>query len=433
MFATLYEHVFNRTTINGFQPFDNCVKYMLIVCVLASATSRLITITATTTCVLHYLYHICVKQRPTNTMRVSPRKHVMMISHYRESMALLLRTLTSIERACDAAPGIDVQVVLAIEQSSLRISEEWPDNWYTGPLHVTEVIHTLSNDERAGLSSNLRCASKHLWDHTPHDDRKHILVTKLDGNVVISANYLSGLDRAWMETNGDMYQPHITSLSTEFEEYDQMSAISRLFQCIGSPIATRLSTLVESTLFSSYAITLSCIAAADFWDRTLIHEDQLMWLRVRTGTPSATYIRCPDISVYNAPPLYANCMYQQLKRCTTGILTNIVLAFTHKLRWQYRIQYSLFTVTPLINILYMMYTRTWVSTIPCILMVCIYIHCFQHIDENECFRRHRQTVCMDVIGFLFFIMVSGMIGMMSFVNLILYSESSLVYHTTVTI
>jgi hypothetical protein len=138
----------SRTSIiNGYRPVDNYIQRVMVIILTCSATRIEMSFVSSMLLAMMYVHQVYVPSpvpSPVPSVRTQPRKHIVLVSHYRESRQMLLRTLCSIERASKEVPDIKVHVVLAVEQSSHRITEKWPDDWCRSQLDVLQVVEVAT-------------------------------------------------------------------------------------------------------------------------------------------------------------------------------------------------------------------------------------------------------------------------------------------------
>ena len=211
---------------------------------------------------------------------------------------------------------------------------------------------------------------------------------------------------------------------------------NRLFQ-IGTSAARLLSISTGSSLYSSYAVTLDAVAAADFWDRTLIHEDNLMMLRIRLARPRAQNVFCPGIVVYNAPTLRVGCLYAQMSRCVTGMLTNSALVFTHPFRWKHGMHHILAQFTANVVVFHVCYARTIGSLVPATVFLVVLLDCCRrHVVLDSHYSSSLQIV-RALIEFLVcsvvFVSMTTLVTASSMLRILVTNEDALTYTTTETL
>lgn len=209
-------------------------------------------------------------------------QHVIIIPEYKESLALLRKTLKNL--SLQDFPHNKISIVLASEKRDLRartkervLKKEFKDKF----AHFWTTHHQLSPGEVAGKSSNMAFAGKFVCQKLEKlgINLENVTVTSCDADVLIHPKYFSYLTFAFL-SDPDRYYHFYQGAIMFYSNIWQIPLPGRVLSTIGSILnLSLLSQGLRLINFSTYSLSLKTVKEVGFWGVDIIPEDYHLFFK----------------------------------------------------------------------------------------------------------------------------------------------------------
>ena len=212
--------------------------------------------------------------------------HVIAIPNYKEDVATLRRTISTLAQQRDASTQL--VVVLAMEardplaRATAQTLRKEFSHQFRG-MHCT--LHSLKSGEVAGKSSNenwaVRCAKRRYCDELGvRSDR--IVVTTCDADTYFHKSHFAALSAAYCSSSSKQRRRTFWQACTQF--YPNADAVPLLcsvrYALLSVGFLGQMSNPLHYRLpFAVYSLALDLAVEAKYWDPAVIPEDWHMFLR----------------------------------------------------------------------------------------------------------------------------------------------------------
>jgi len=212
--------------------------------------------------------------------------HIVAIPNYKEPIATLRRTVSTLARQIDAATSLVVVFAMeARDPKALETANSLIKEFGYMFRDAYATIHELKKGEVGGKSSNenwaVRCAKKQLVDKEGIS-RRRIVVTVCDADTYFHPSYFAALTHAYCRCDPNLRDKRFWQGCTQFypnsDEVPWLCSVRYALLSVGflgqlaNPLHYRLP-------FAVYSLSLDLVLRAKYWDPAVIPEDWHMYLR----------------------------------------------------------------------------------------------------------------------------------------------------------